>query len=119
MKKLLCIIATRMEPGLIQNIIARLGSNSPALFVTIQKYAVVISSILGIILGSMVTHKIPDFRYENYAIMADKFLIALFLGIGGGAALPTTDPKLIGGDVKGVVINEAQTKADDKGNNTN
>lgn len=111
MKKLLCIIATRMEPGLVQNIIGRLGSKSPALFVTIQKYSATVIGVLGIVIGAMETHQIPDFANENYVVYGLSFLAAIFTGIGGGASLATTDPKLIGGDVKGVIVNEANAIA--------
>ena len=108
MKKLLCILATKMQPGLVQNIIGRLGSKSPKLFITIQKNCAVIISALTAVLGAVETDTI-QVPHKTAVLIVLGFFIALFTGIGGGAALTTTDTKYIAPDVKEKVINESDT----------
>ncbi len=107
MKKLFCIIATKMQPSLVQNIIGRLGSKTPKLFRLIQLYSAIIIAVLVAAYEALSTHQVPDFPHEQLACNVLQFAIALFTGIGGAAALPTTDPKFVSPDVKDKVIEDA------------
>jgi hypothetical protein len=91
MKKLLFALAQKMEPGIIQNIILRLSSKTPKMFVTLQLYSAGIASVIAAIIGALETHQIPDFKYEVLVITGLKFLAALTAGIAASMSLHTSD----------------------------
>lgn len=106
-KNLLCTIASKMDESTVQNILARLGSKSPALFVRIQKVCLKIVGITGLWTTADQMGVIPAFQNKVIVSAIIGAIGVLALGIGGGASLPTTDPKLISQEVKNKVIDEA------------
>jgi hypothetical protein len=98
MKKILLVLAKKMQPSIVQNIIGRLGSDTPKLFKAIQNYCaiiiVVLTAALGAIQGGEIT--VPHSIGISFALT---FLIALFGGIGGASALPTSDLKYVSPEI--------------------
>lgn len=94
MKKLFANIASKMEPGIIQNIIARLASKTPKMFQLLQLYCGGIALMLGAIIEALTTHEIPDFNHEGVVIAVLQFLAALIAGIAASCSLHTEDSSL-------------------------
>jgi hypothetical protein len=111
MKQLLTLIAHKLPPSMVQNIIGRLGSKTPDLFKRVQRYSATGIAVCTTVLGILSMEGI-DLPHEHVISTALTYVLAIFVGIGGAAALPTTDPKYIGSDVKGEVIHEAVEKGE-------
>ncbi len=110
MKKILVSIAGKMEDSFIKQIILRLSSNSPAFFKKMRNWSAAIGAVLGSAVAALQTHSVPDFKYENIILIVLQFMTAFFAGVAVTASTPSTDPNLIGGDVKGNVVQEAKEK---------
>ena len=111
MKQLLTLIAAKLPPSMVQNIIGRLGSKTPELFKRVQRYSATVIAFCTTMLGILSMEGV-DLPHEAQISTVLTYVLAIFVGIGGAAALPTTDPKYIGGDVKGEVIHEAVAKGE-------
>lgn len=94
MKQLFASIASKMEPGIIQNIIARLASKTPKMFKMLQLYCGGIALVLATTIGVLTNHQIPDFNHEGLVITVLQFLAALIAGIAASCSLHTEDSSL-------------------------
>lgn len=111
-KVLLCTIASKMDESFVQNIIARLGSKSPAMFVKIQKICLKIVGVTATYTTLDQSGVIPAFPNKVVYSAIIGAIGVLCLGIGGGASLPTTDPKLISPEVKDKIIEDVTSNID-------
>lgn len=94
MKKIIGTIAAKMEPGIIQNLLARIASKTPKMFADMQLYGVAIAGILAIIIEAMQKHTVPDFSGEDMVILGLKFFSAMLIAAAGSLSLHTEDSSL-------------------------
>ena len=102
----LCTLAGKMKPGMVQNIMARLGSPSPVMFKKIQAICAKIIGVCAVWTGCDQSGLIPAFKGKDALSLCIGAIGTICIGIGGGAALLTTDPNLVSPEVKDAIKNE-------------
>jgi hypothetical protein len=111
MKQLLTLIAAKLPPNIIRDIIGRIGTSSPAFFKKIQAIAI---TFAGVFTAAWITLKTtPNLvpHQEIWTVVLE-ILVGFSAGSGASASITTTDPKYMSKEVKSVVIEEAVQKGE-------
>lgn len=90
----------------------RLQSKSPAFFVRIQNAATVVASLWAVIIALDATGFfafMPATTHAHFVVIVTA-IGSLLTGAGFVAKLPSTDPNLVGDDLKAAILHEAVAK---------